>query len=72
MKDATAGPGPHPQAFAGQTLPQAASESPRSLQNLVVLGATGTIGRNTLDVARRHKDKLVRRIAAPALESWSC
>lgn len=28
------------------------------MQNLVVLGATGTIGRNTLDVARRHKDKL--------------
>jgi len=28
------------------------------MQNLVVLGATGTIGRNTLDVARRHSDKL--------------
>ncbi len=28
------------------------------MQNLVVLGATGTIGRNTLDVARRHNDKL--------------
>ena len=28
------------------------------MQNLVVLGATGTIGRNTLDVARRHADKL--------------
>ncbi|HUP92073.1 MAG TPA: 1-deoxy-D-xylulose-5-phosphate reductoisomerase [Solimonas sp.] len=28
------------------------------MQNLVVLGATGTIGRNTLDVARRHPDKL--------------
>ncbi|MGH8539243.1 MAG: 1-deoxy-D-xylulose-5-phosphate reductoisomerase [Stenotrophobium sp.] len=28
------------------------------MKNLVVLGATGTIGRNTLDVARRHADKL--------------
>ncbi|MES2489087.1 MAG: 1-deoxy-D-xylulose-5-phosphate reductoisomerase [Pseudomonadota bacterium] len=28
------------------------------MQNLVVLGATGTIGRNTLDVAQRHSDKL--------------
>lgn len=28
------------------------------MQNLVVLGATGTIGRNTLDVAKRHADKL--------------
>lgn len=28
------------------------------MQNLVVLGATGTIGRNTLDVAARHPDKL--------------
>jgi 1-deoxy-D-xylulose-5-phosphate reductoisomerase len=28
------------------------------MQNLVVLGATGTIGRNTLDVAKRHTDKL--------------
>ncbi|AXQ28979.1 1-deoxy-D-xylulose-5-phosphate reductoisomerase [Solimonas sp. K1W22B-7] len=28
------------------------------MQNLVVLGATGTIGRNTLDVAARHADKL--------------
>lgn len=28
------------------------------MQNLVVLGATGTIGRNTLDVASRHADKL--------------
>ena len=28
------------------------------MQNLVILGATGTIGRNTLDVARRHNDKL--------------
>lgn len=28
------------------------------MQNLVVLGATGTIGRNTLDVVRRHADKL--------------
>jgi 1-deoxy-D-xylulose-5-phosphate reductoisomerase len=28
------------------------------MQNLVILGATGTIGRNTLDVARRHADKL--------------
>jgi 1-deoxy-D-xylulose-5-phosphate reductoisomerase len=28
------------------------------MQNLVVLGATGTIGRNTLDVAKRHPDKL--------------
>ena len=28
------------------------------MQNLVVLGATGTIGRNTLDVAQRHRDKL--------------
>jgi len=28
------------------------------MQNLVVLGATGTVGRNTLDVVRRHRDKL--------------
>ena len=28
------------------------------MQTLVVLGATGTIGRNTLDVAARHADKL--------------
>lgn len=28
------------------------------MQQLVVLGATGTIGRNTLDVAARHVDKL--------------
>ncbi|TXH04142.1 MAG: 1-deoxy-D-xylulose-5-phosphate reductoisomerase [Nevskiaceae bacterium] len=35
-----------------------ATPSPRSVQNLVVLGATGTIGRNTLDVARRHADRL--------------
>ncbi|HVT36794.1 MAG TPA: 1-deoxy-D-xylulose-5-phosphate reductoisomerase [Nevskiaceae bacterium] len=28
------------------------------MHNLVVLGATGTVGRNTLDVARRHADKL--------------
>ena len=28
------------------------------MQNLVILGATGTIGRNTLDVAARHADKL--------------
>ncbi len=28
------------------------------MQNLVVLGATGTVGRNTLDVARRHADRL--------------
>ncbi|HSW13852.1 MAG TPA: 1-deoxy-D-xylulose-5-phosphate reductoisomerase [Solimonas sp.] len=28
------------------------------MQTLVVLGATGTIGRNTLDVAARHPDKL--------------
>lgn len=28
------------------------------MQNLVVLGATGTVGRNTLDVAQRHADKL--------------
>ena len=28
------------------------------MQNLVVLGATGTVGRNTLDVVRRHPDKL--------------
>ena len=28
------------------------------LQNLVVLGATGTVGRNTLDVAARHPDKI--------------
>lgn len=28
------------------------------MRNLVVLGATGTIGRNTLDVVRRHPDKL--------------
>jgi 1-deoxy-D-xylulose-5-phosphate reductoisomerase len=27
-------------------------------QNLVVLGATGTIGRNTLDVVRRHPDRI--------------
>ncbi len=27
-------------------------------QNLVVLGATGTVGRNTLDVARRHRDRI--------------
>lgn len=28
------------------------------MKNLIVLGATGTVGRNTLDVARRHADKL--------------
>lgn len=28
------------------------------MQSLVVLGATGTIGRNTLDLVRRHPDKL--------------
>jgi 1-deoxy-D-xylulose-5-phosphate reductoisomerase len=28
------------------------------VQQLVVLGATGTVGRNTLDVARRHADRL--------------
>ena len=28
------------------------------MNKLVVLGATGTIGRNTLDVARRHRDRL--------------
>ena len=28
------------------------------MQNLVVLGATGTVGRNTLDVVRRHPDQL--------------
>lgn len=28
------------------------------MQNLVVLGATGTVGRNTLDVVRRHPDKM--------------
>ena len=28
------------------------------MKNLVVLGATGTVGRNTLDVARRHPDQL--------------
>jgi 1-deoxy-D-xylulose-5-phosphate reductoisomerase len=28
------------------------------MKNLVILGATGTIGRSTLDVARRHADKL--------------
>lgn len=28
------------------------------MQNLVVLGATGTVGRNTLDVAQRHADQL--------------
>jgi 1-deoxy-D-xylulose-5-phosphate reductoisomerase len=28
------------------------------MRNLVILGATGTVGRNTLDVARRHADKL--------------
>lgn len=28
------------------------------MQSLVVLGATGTVGRNTLDVVRRHRDKL--------------
>lgn len=28
------------------------------MQNLVVLGATGTVGRNTLDVARRHPERL--------------
>ena len=27
-------------------------------QGLVVLGATGSVGRSTLDVARRHPDKL--------------
>ncbi|MBI2384086.1 MAG: 1-deoxy-D-xylulose-5-phosphate reductoisomerase [Gammaproteobacteria bacterium] len=34
------------------------------MQGLCVLGATGTVGRNTLDVARRHPDKL--RVAALA------
>lgn len=28
------------------------------MQNLVVLGATGTIGRNTLDIVRRHPQRL--------------
>jgi 1-deoxy-D-xylulose-5-phosphate reductoisomerase len=28
------------------------------MKHLVVLGATGTVGRNTLDVAARHRDKL--------------
>jgi 1-deoxy-D-xylulose-5-phosphate reductoisomerase len=28
------------------------------MQQLVVLGATGTIGRNTLDVVRRNPDRL--------------
>jgi 1-deoxy-D-xylulose-5-phosphate reductoisomerase len=28
------------------------------MQNLVVLGATGTVGRNTLDVVRRHPQRL--------------
>jgi 1-deoxy-D-xylulose-5-phosphate reductoisomerase len=28
------------------------------MQQLVVLGATGTIGRNTLDIVRRHPQRL--------------
>jgi 1-deoxy-D-xylulose-5-phosphate reductoisomerase len=36
------------------------------VQNLVVLGATGTVGRNTLDVARRHTDQ----IRVLALTAW--
>lgn len=28
------------------------------MRQLVVLGATGTVGRNTLDVVRRHRDKI--------------
>ena len=35
------------------------------MQNLVVLGATGTVGRNTLDVARRHPEH-VRVLALTA------
>ena len=48
-----AGANPQARTFAGQS-----PSERRSLQNLVILGATGTIGRNTLDVARRHADKL--------------
>jgi len=29
----------------------------KRIQNVVVLGSTGTIGINTLDVIRRHKDR---------------